>query len=83
MAMIDTQIIYRVRVDEKEFKYGSLINGRTFQRPTWRDPDQVWIKISKLTAQPIDDDNLRISISEQEMVIPVTLSKTTDYTRIH
>jgi hypothetical protein len=75
MPMTDTNIIYRVRIDEKQVKYGSLINGRTFQRPTWRDPCQVWIKINKLIAQPINDNNLRFSISEQEMVIQATLSQ--------
>lgn len=75
MRFEDTDQSYRVRRAVTTVRFGSLLNGRTFQRPSKKHPHhqkEVWLKKDKNSAFDFDNQNA-YNIDSEEQVYEVVL----------
>lgn len=64
-----------ITVDQKEKMFDKLVNGRLFYlfNDTGRYTDKVFIKLNKNMAQDIQDENYKIKMSPNRLIVEASI----------
>lgn len=71
--MVDTNISFRVKKAARSVAFEQLLPRCLFMRPNWMQPERLWMKINKGTAQALDEASVYLQLEKNEEVLEVIL----------